>query len=111
MGRRWCLKCVTVVCAPLLSAQCIWADMGVNHVNDLYASPIARLVVRHSFAYSWYMYHKTNAGSKTVANGAQGPKSSEGAQEPGNRNNNNIRGGGRRREKKYSERSEPTSEA
>jgi hypothetical protein len=32
MGRRWCLKCVTVVCAPLLSAQGIWADMGADHV-------------------------------------------------------------------------------
>ena len=45
--------------------------------------------VRRSFA---YMYHQTNAGSRTVDNGAQGPESSEGAQKLGNRNNN-MRGG------------------
>ena len=63
--------------------------------------------VRRSFA---YMYHQTNAGSRTVDNGAQGPESSEGAQKLGNRNNN-MRGGGEKKREKYSERSEPKSEA
>eukprot|EP00966_Prymnesium_polylepis_P019836 457326-Prymnesium_polylepis.1 len=41
----------------------------------------------------------TNAGSRKVANNAQGPESPEGAQKQRNRKNNNKRGGGRRREK------------
>ena len=42
----------------------------------------------------------TNAGSRKVANDAQGPESPEGAQTKENQNNDKKKGGGRRREKK-----------